>query len=115
MTSAREKATHACYHDSIRQLTLRIEESLADRLKSVAASRGTSVNGFATSVLAAAVDPDLAGDEIGRLRERLSRAGLLERASPSERVGPSDREFEEARAAAGRGTMLSDLVTEGRR
>lgn len=99
----------------MRQLTLRLDESLADRLKSVAASRGTSVNGFATSVLAAAVDPDLAGDEVGRLRERLSRAGLLEQPSRSERVGPSDREFEEARAAAGRGTLLSDLVSEGRR
>ncbi len=97
-------------------LTLRIDESLAHRLKSVAAARGTSVNAFATSVLAAAVDPGgLAGDEQGRLRERLSRAGLLERSIPSERVGPTDREFEGARAAAGRGTMISDLVSEGRR
>lgn len=107
---------HARYRDSMRQLTLRIDESLARRLKSAAASRGTSVNGYATSVLAAAVDPGgLAGVEQGRLRERLSRAGLLEHSIPSERVGPSDREFDEARAAAGRGTMVSDLVSEGRR
>jgi len=106
----------ARYRDSMRQLTLRIDESLARRLKSVAASRGTSVNGFATSVLAVAVDPGgLAGDEQGRLQERLSRAGLLEHSIPSERVGPTDREFDEARAAAGRGTMVSDLVSEGRR
>lgn len=101
--------------DSMRQLTLRIDESLAHRLKSVAASRETSVNGFATSVLAAAVSRELARDELGRLRERLSRAGLLERSIPSDWVGPADREFEEARAAAGRGTRLSDFVTEGRR
>jgi hypothetical protein len=106
---------HARYRDSMRRLTLRIDESLAHRLKSVAASRGTSVNGFATSILAAAVDPGLPGDELGSLRERLSRAGLLERSIPSDRVGPTDREFEEARAAAGRATMISDLVSEGRR
>ncbi len=99
----------------MRQLTLRIDESLAHRLKSVAASRGKSVNGFATSVLAAAVPSELARDGLGRLRERLSRAGLLERLIPSDQVGPTGCEFDEARAAAGRGTMLSDLVYEGRR
>jgi hypothetical protein len=35
---------------------------LADRLKDAARAQERSVNGYATAVLAAAVDPDLAGD-----------------------------------------------------
>lgn len=99
----------------MRQLTLRLEESLAERLKAVAASRGTSVNGYAAAVLGAAVDPDFAGDEASRLRERLSRAGLLEEQAPADAVGPSEEELARARAAAGRGRALSELVSEGRR
>ncbi|MDQ3631861.1 MAG: transcriptional regulator, partial [Actinomycetota bacterium] len=52
-------------------------DALADGLKSAAAERGQSVNAFATAVLGAAIDPDLAGAETERVRERLLRAGLL--------------------------------------
>lgn len=107
---------HACYHDSMKQLTLRVEDDLADALKSVANERGQSVNAYAKSVLRAAVDPAHAGSEIQRMRERLARAGLLEdlpRLSESDR--PSEAELKRARAEAGKGTPLSQLVTEGRR
>ena len=97
-------------------ITLRIPPGLADALRSAARERGLSMNSFATTVLGAAVDPDLAGTEVERLRERLGRAGLLaEVSSLPEAPRPGKAELERARAAAGRGTQLSDLVSEGRR
>jgi hypothetical protein len=54
-----------------------VPEELAERLKQVAGDHEDSVNGYAVKVLSAAVDPDLAGDEITGLKERLARAGLL--------------------------------------
>lgn len=95
------------------QLTLRIDDGLARRLKDVAAEHGRSVNAYASSVLSAAVDPDLAGDDAQRVRERLARAGLL--AEPGRAVEPPPREAVAAASRrAGRGRPLSDLVGEGR-
>lgn len=99
----------------MRQLTLRVDERLLVRLKDVAARRGQSVNAYAGAVLGAAVDPDLANSELERLRERLARAGLLADAPASKVAVPSARELARAKAAAGRGRALSDLVSEGRR
>lgn len=95
-------------------MTLRLDEALTDRLRAVAAARGQSVNRFAEAVLRAAVDPDLADTESARLRERLERAGLLAHLAPSRALPPSEPEVARARAAAGRGRPLSDLVSEGR-
>jgi hypothetical protein len=53
-----------------------VPEELAERLKGAARDREESVNGYAVKVLSAAVDPDLANDEITGLKERLARAGL---------------------------------------
>jgi predicted transcriptional regulator len=96
------------------QLTLRVDERLARHLKQVAAERGLSVNAFAEQALAAAVDPDAAGSEIERHRERLARAGLLGVPQPVDFEPPSEEELEEARRAAGRGTSLSDLIVQER-
>jgi len=96
------------------QLTLRVPQDLAERLKGVASDRGESVNGYAVNVLSAAVDPDLAGDEVTGLRERLARAGLLTTPERLSLERPSARALSRARAAAGRGKPLSDFVTEGR-
>ena len=98
----------------MRQLTLRIDDELAVRLKVAAGERGESVNGYAGKVLSAALDPDLAGDEVSALRERLARAGLLLRPESVARKRPSAQELGRARAAAGRGKPLSELVREGR-
>ena len=106
---------HACYHEGMAQLTLRVDDELARRLKDVAAERHQSVNAYAGAVLAAVVDPSLAGDDVERLRERLARAGLLVPASDRERRRPSEAVLGRARSAAGRGEQLSDLVAEGRR
>lgn len=97
------------------QLTLRVSDSLSERLKRTARERGKSVNGWANEILGAAVDPTYAGDSVTELRERLLLAGLLADLSsekPPER--PTKASLEQARAAAGRGTPLSQLVSEGR-
>jgi hypothetical protein len=98
----------------MRQVTLRLDDALADRLRAVAGERGTSVNALASLVLRAAVDPEAAGSEIERVRERLARAGLLAQPEPAQ-VSPSHRAVARARARAGRGTRLSDLISEDRR
>jgi predicted transcriptional regulator len=97
------------------QVTLRLSAELAERLKTAARARDRSVNAWAAAVLSAAVDPDLAGDEATITRERLARAGLL--SPPGERRGrrPRREQTASARAAAGSGTRLGDLISEGRR
>ena len=106
---------HECYRDIMRQLTLRVPQELAEQLKGAARDREESVNGYAVKVLSAAVDPDLAGDEITGLKERLARAGLLLTPERLPTKRPSTRTLDRARAAAGRGRPLSDFVAEGRR
>lgn len=96
------------------QLTLRIDEAVARRLKAVAAAQNRSVNAYAGAVLSAAVDPELATGEAERVRERLAQAGLLAPASPSSRSRPDEAAVQRARRRAGRGQPLSDLVGEGR-
>jgi len=97
------------------QLTLRIDERLAGDLKTHAAKAGRSVNSWASQVLQAAVDPDLAGTDAQRTRERLARAGLLVTPPARERRRPDAKRLARARRAAGRGMSLSALVLEDRR
>jgi predicted transcriptional regulator len=99
----------------MRQVTLRLPDELADRLKEAAHAQERSVNGYAAAVLAAAVDPELAGDEATRVRERLARAGLLAPTSARARRRPSKAAVARARKRAGKGRALSELVSEGRR
>lgn len=100
---------------SVRQVTLRLPDELVERLKEAARAQERSVNGYATAVLAAAVDPELAGDEAARVRERLARAGLLAPTSATARRPPSKAAVARARKRAGKGRALADLVSEGRR
>ena len=108
-----ELCMHEYYHDSMRQLTLRVDDALVGRLKQVAAERNESVNSYAEAVLSAAVDPELAGDEVERLRERLARAGVLMTSDRDVRR-PPERELAKARKTAGRGKSLSHYLTEGK-
>jgi hypothetical protein len=95
------------------QLTWRAPDELVDRVRAAAAHGGYSMNGFVTRVLDAATDPEAAGDEAARVRERLQRAGLLaESGVPRPRVDPEA--FRAARARAGQGTSLADLTAADR-
>ncbi|MBW3574673.1 MAG: ParD-like family protein [Actinobacteria bacterium] len=96
------------------QLTLRLDDDLVESLKARAREEGRSVNALATSTLRALVDPDLAGDEADRLRERLKRAGLLSTPPRSNRPPQDPEVVARARAAAGKGRPLSDYVREDR-
>jgi hypothetical protein len=96
------------------QLTLRIPDHLLGPVRSAAQAAGTSLNAWATAVLTAAVDPDLAGDEAAAVRARLARAGLLMPAGEARTARPPADRVAQARVAAGRGRSLSDFVKEGR-
>lgn len=96
------------------QVSWRAPDELVDRVKAAAAAENRSVNEFLTRLAEAATDPDLAGDEWERTRERLRRAGLLAEPGPPRRR-PDPELVAEARREAGRsGVSLSDLVSEGR-
>lgn len=59
------------------QVMWRAPDELVARVREVARRTNTSMNEFMTRVLDAATNPDVAGDEVTRIRERLARAGLL--------------------------------------
>ena len=99
---------------SMRQLNLRVPEQLAADLKRAAADQGRSVNALATDGLRALVDPEFAGEEADRIRERLRQAGLLVRLEPMPGAPPDAAALKDARRAAGRGRSLSDYVTGDR-
>lgn len=96
------------------QVSWRAPDELVDRVRIAAAAQNRSVNEYLTRLAEAATDPDLAGDEATRTRERLARAGLLVPPGPP-RPRPDPEALAAARAAAGAGTPLSDLVADGRR
>jgi hypothetical protein len=96
------------------QWTIRVSEELATRVRTTAEAAGRSLNGWVVGVLEAAVDPDLAGDEAQRVRERLRLAGLLDEPPRSTLRPPSPEALAKARRAAGRGKSLSEYVSEGR-
>lgn len=96
------------------QVTWRAPDVLVERIRAVAAREHRSMNEYLTRVMEAVVDPDLAGDDAARVRERLARAGLLV-APDVPRQRPGDRRLETARRAAGSGTQLADLVSDDRR
>ena len=72
------------------------------------------MNDYVTAVLDAATDPDLAGTDAGRLRERLRAAGLL--TTPTRLSGrrPSASIVAAAGARAAAGRSHSDFVSDGR-
>lgn len=95
------------------QFSLRVDDDLGEAVKTAAADRGQSVNAFVVSVLSAVTDPAHAGDDAARLRERLARAGILSvQGGPRRR--PDRAAFEAARARAGQGTPLSEIVAAQR-
>lgn len=96
------------------QVTWRAPDELVERVRHSARAAGRSMNDYLTAVLDAATDPDLTGDLADRVRDRLALAGLLVATRAGQRARPSRRAVAAARARAGGGTPLADLVTEGR-
>lgn len=94
-------------------MTWRTSDEVLERVRQQAQRQGRSLNDWVTAVLAAASDPSLAGSEAEQIRERLAHAGLLARTGPA-RKRPSPQRLAAARAAAGQGKHLSELVAEGR-
>lgn len=95
------------------QMTWRMPDQLLGRVRKAAKREGRSMNDYVTAVLDAATNPDLAGDERERLRERLAAAGLLVPPGPP-RERPDPAAVAKARKAAGKGKSLVDFVVEGR-
>lgn len=94
-------------------MTWRTDDELMRRVKCSAERLGVSQNEYLTRVMRAVTDPDLEDDEARAVRAKLARAGLLDE-SGTPRSRPSREAVERARRAAGGGTPLEDLVTEGR-
>jgi hypothetical protein len=71
------------------------------------------LNDYLTRLAQAAVDPDLASDDLERLRERLTRAGLIV-APGAKRRRPDPEAIARASVRAGQGTPVSDLIDRER-
>ena len=98
------------------QFSVRLSDERGQAVRRLAAARGASINQTFEDLVAAATDPALASDDLNALRERLARAGLVfDLAAIPEAQAPTEEEFRRARAAAGLGTPLAQLVSEGRR
>jgi hypothetical protein len=98
------------------QFSVRLSEERGRAVRRLAATRGVSINQTFEDLVAAATDPALADDDRQALRERLARAGLVFDVTTVPDVdAPSETERARAAAAAGRGTPLAELVSEGRR
>lgn len=98
------------------QMSWRTSEDLLEQVRRQAEQHGQSLNEWVTTVLTAASDPSYAGTAADQVRERLARAGLLQRPEGVQSVKRPDRKaLVRARAAAGKGSPLSGLVGDGRR
>ena len=100
----------------MQQFSVRLSDERGEAVRRLAAARGRSVNQTFDDLVAAATDPTHAESELVALRERLSRAGLgFDTSVLPEAPRPSEQNLRRARAAAGRGTPMAQLVSESRR
>jgi predicted transcriptional regulator len=101
-----------CLH--MAQLTVRVPDDLADKVKQAARARGRSMNEHVLDLLRAATDPDLATDEAARLRERFAQAGILTPPGPARGARPDPGAVAAARRRAASGTPLPEIVATDR-
>jgi hypothetical protein len=100
---------------SMAQVTWRANDDLVRRVQTVAAAEGLSMNELMTRVLSLATDSDERDPAAVRLRERLRAAGMLASWTTEPPEAPDAADLERARAAAGAGTALADIVSAQRR
>jgi hypothetical protein len=93
-------------------VTWRASPELLDRVRRAAAAEQRSVNEYLTRLAEAATNPELAGDDIARIRERLARAGLLAPPGQPRSERPDPAAVAKARREAGQHTPLSDFATD---
>lgn len=98
----------------MRQFSVRLSDDHGAAIKRLAQARGRSVNQTFEDLVVAATDPGNAPDANAALRERLVRAGLIYDVPVAVGARPETSALDEARAAAGRGTPLSQIVSEQR-
>lgn len=96
------------------QITVRLDDELADAAKRVAAQEGVSLNGWMVMVVRLATDPDNEPTGIERTRERLRRAGILAEWPRSTKTRPSEEALARARAEGGKGTPSEVLIRQDR-
>lgn len=94
-------------------MTWRAPDALMERVRRQAAHEGRSMNEWVTAVMQAVTDPDLAGGDAERIRERLRMAGLVVETT-RDRRRPPRKAVAAARKAAGRGTPLDEIVSQDR-
>ncbi|MGI9031747.1 MAG: transcriptional regulator [Ilumatobacteraceae bacterium] len=96
------------------QLTIRADSALIERVRDDARRLDRSMNEHVVKILEASTNPEHALDEHAEVRERLRRAGVLSEwpRLPADRWRPTQAQIDDARAAAGRGTPLSQIVSE---
>lgn len=96
-------------------MTIRLDDDLAEACKQEAAANGQSLNGWVVMVLRTRTDPEFSAPGVEQIRERFRRAGILAEPPPTTRKRPPEDVIARARAAAGRGTPMSDLVSQDRK
>lgn len=105
-----------CQHVRMQQFSAWLSDEQGAAVRRLAAARRRSVNQTFEDLVVAATEPAHAGSERVTLGERLRRAGMLFDGSVlPDAPSPDEHELQHARAAAGRGTPLSELIGEGRR
>ena len=72
------------------------------------------MNEYVVVVLDAATDPNLAGSQVERIRERLAQAGLLDVVPGKDGHRPTPEALRQASQRASSGRSLAELVHEGR-
>lgn len=99
----------------MRQLSLRIDDSLHLDLRRAASEHGLSINGYLTRVLEAALVPAPSEPELERIRARLVAAGLVAPGAGGSAVpAPSPEAFAAARRRSAGGTPGSQLIADER-
>lgn len=96
------------------RLTIRADDDLVERVRQAAAEKGLSVNAYVSHVLDMATNPEYATSSFERVSERLRAADLLAERSAQGETPLRPESVAAARKAAGRGTMLSEIVAADR-